>query len=444
MSLSLDDEKSVETSAKHKLTQAQNLLLNLEKILVELMGPEKTRKLSAKYLTKFTMVATKSVMPRSTDDQHEALTLEIEAQFDQLLELAQLTYSGIEGWCEQQGIFGSPLQKLFDIGCDEYDISLVQVILQVGYELQDPMPKNWYDHRFTRKCRIIPCCMGSLVEAPADDEENKRSLLKVLLEYGKPPGNRVKYGLRATCQRYGETRRNWEDRTECIRMLLDYGSRFAGTELTEEEKDDLYSVSYTRVSCGLQKAVLDDDVNSAREFIAKGADPTECLWIHQNGCTNRTWWRFPQSGEMMRTLLEGGADPNYDTRHGYTPLHYCCMVCYPFNKLLEVVQALLEFGANPHLPTRVWDYWTPLESFIERFWDDDAPNPEAECPYCEGKGIVGPDGEPTDAEEGEECSKCEGSGKGEVGDYVVDEFWKDGEIGNVYRFLASLDLNWID
>ncbi|KAJ3431326.1 ankyrin repeat ph and sec7 domain containing protein secg-related [Anaeramoeba flamelloides] len=59
--------------------------------------------------------------------------------------------------------------------------------------------------------------------------------------------------------------------------------------------------------------------------------------------------------ELIRHLLELGANPNLTTSSGWTPLHYLCE--FP-NKDTTILQLLLENGANPNIPNSM--DWTPL------------------------------------------------------------------------------------
>ncbi|CDX11247.1 conserved hypothetical protein [Mesorhizobium sp. ORS 3324] len=64
----------------------------------------------------------------------------------------------------------------------------------------------------------------------------------------------------------------------------------------------------------------------------------------------------PDRLEIVRTLLEHGADPNMRGVNDWTPLHYAVA-----KRDAEAIRLLLASGAEPSLRTRIDDYETALE-----------------------------------------------------------------------------------
>ncbi len=60
--------------------------------------------------------------------------------------------------------------------------------------------------------------------------------------------------------------------------------------------------------------------------------------------------------EILALLLSFGADPNQRGLNDYTPLHMAVG-----ERNLPALRLLLESGADPHLRTRIDDYETPRE-----------------------------------------------------------------------------------
>jgi ankyrin repeat protein len=64
----------------------------------------------------------------------------------------------------------------------------------------------------------------------------------------------------------------------------------------------------------------------------------------------------PDKNEMLKLLLESGADVGQRGLNDWTPLH-----CAVVERDLEAVKTLLAYGADPNLRTRIDDYTTPVE-----------------------------------------------------------------------------------
>ena len=60
--------------------------------------------------------------------------------------------------------------------------------------------------------------------------------------------------------------------------------------------------------------------------------------------------------EIVRVLIEGGADPNMRGVNDWTPLHYSVAI-----RSVEAIGLLLAAGADPALETRIDDYRTAAE-----------------------------------------------------------------------------------
>ena len=64
----------------------------------------------------------------------------------------------------------------------------------------------------------------------------------------------------------------------------------------------------------------------------------------------------PAKYEVLKILLARGSDPNQRGINDWTPLHYAV-----WNHDLPAMRTLLDYGANPHLKTRIDDCTSPLE-----------------------------------------------------------------------------------
>jgi ankyrin repeat protein len=60
--------------------------------------------------------------------------------------------------------------------------------------------------------------------------------------------------------------------------------------------------------------------------------------------------------EIVRVLIEGGADPNMRGVNDWTPLHYSVAI-----RSVDAIRLLLAAGADPALETRIDDYRTAAE-----------------------------------------------------------------------------------
>ena len=66
-----------------------------------------------------------------------------------------------------------------------------------------------------------------------------------------------------------------------------------------------------------------------------------------NKIRNKPWldnFHFGENTQILTELLNRGANPNVQTSHGFTPLHFC-------NSKKEV-ELLLSVGANPELKNK--------------------------------------------------------------------------------------------
>ena len=63
--------------------------------------------------------------------------------------------------------------------------------------------------------------------------------------------------------------------------------------------------------------------------------------------------------EKAKSLIKDGANPNTQDHNGWTPLHEVAQ-----RNHLELVQLLLEAGANPNIPGGD-DHYTPLHDAVE-------------------------------------------------------------------------------
>jgi uncharacterized protein len=60
--------------------------------------------------------------------------------------------------------------------------------------------------------------------------------------------------------------------------------------------------------------------------------------------------------EIVRILIDGGADPNMRGVNDWTPLHYAVAI-----RSVDAIRLLLAAGGDPSLETRIDDYTTALE-----------------------------------------------------------------------------------
>ena len=87
------------------------------------------------------------------------------------------------------------------------------------------------------------------------------------------------------------------------------------------------------------------DLESAKLLVSGGANVNDQdAW----GVSATTMAAFAGHGEIARLLLSHGSDPNVDTA-GFTALH-----CAIMRRDTATVAALLERGADPNVPVKVW------------------------------------------------------------------------------------------
>lgn len=81
-----------------------------------------------------------------------------------------------------------------------------------------------------------------------------------------------------------------------------------------------------------------------------------------------TLMKEPQAPEMIEWMLEHGANPNYTTSFGITPLHHVCWNFYPEPNYYAVIRLLLEKGADSNaIPTaECYKQKTPLHFLVRR------------------------------------------------------------------------------
>ncbi|TJW31001.1 MAG: ankyrin repeat domain-containing protein, partial [Mesorhizobium sp.] len=60
--------------------------------------------------------------------------------------------------------------------------------------------------------------------------------------------------------------------------------------------------------------------------------------------------------DIVRVLLDGGADPDMRGVNDWTPLHYAVLI-----RSVDAIRLLLSAGADPTLETRIDDYRTAIE-----------------------------------------------------------------------------------
>lgn len=90
----------------------------------------------------------------------------------------------------------------------------------------------------------------------------------------------------------------------------------------------------------LSVAALRGDLEQVRVFLARGVDPNggggHVLSEAIRGCLDH------DNTELIRTLIEAGADPRVPDSIEFTPLHRAAGICEP-----EIVQLLIHRGADP-------------------------------------------------------------------------------------------------
>ena len=118
------------------------------------------------------------------------------------------------------------------------------------------------------------------------------------------------------------------------------------------------------IGCCLVYAIYHSPVGFIRQLLEMGADPNApaddgfppliaALSCAQSAPGAR---RRSDVAEMVRLLLQFGANPDIRGINDFTPLHMAVAV-----RDSDAIHILLESGANPELRTRIDDCATPLE-----------------------------------------------------------------------------------
>ena len=116
-------------------------------------------------------------------------------------------------------------------------------------------------------------------------------------------------------------------------------------------------------------AVSANDVELLRELLEDGADPNEYdkmnggHVLHNHFITRRGYAKGEVELEMLELLLEYGSDPN-TVQLGDTVLHELCDREYLSDYQYEAIKLLLEYGANPN--TENSRYRSPLMLYCWR------------------------------------------------------------------------------
>lgn len=187
---------------------------------------------------------------------------------------------------------------------------------------------------------------GAPLEPEGDDfpplsfaaRDDRLEAAKLLIELGANPGwtDKDGGGPLTTAAGYGSP--------EMVKLLLDGGADpnigqlvIADEECTEEEEPTAPPISY---------AVWGGRPENARVLIAAGANPSAVYRQRSllHTCANEGLV------EMMRILLDGGADPNYRNENDHTPLHWALYDAEMPRK--EMVEMLLAAGADPNVVDR--------------------------------------------------------------------------------------------
>lgn len=131
------------------------------------------------------------------------------------------------------------------------------------------------------------------------------------------------------------------------RTPLEVASSWKRTEITAL----LLGAGAAPAPAALASAALNGDLEQVRMLLARGADPNAgegyVLAEAARGCHRN------DNTEVIRALVEAGADPRVRDNLGYTPLHRAAGMCEP-----EIVELLIRRGADPD--ARDANGFTPL------------------------------------------------------------------------------------
>ena len=135
--------------------------------------------------------------------------------------------------------------------------------------------------------------------------------------------------------------------------LIDAYARKIGVERpTNQDWDDMKRIwlHEERIKILLYIINYDPQVNMPMNAKSYGIsqpypreDPYPIFPLHQE-LMNGNYFHFGENTQILTELLNRGANPNVQTSHGFTPLHYC-------NSKKEV-ELLLSVGANPELKNK--------------------------------------------------------------------------------------------
>ncbi len=112
----------------------------------------------------------------------------------------------------------------------------------------------------------------------------------------------------------------------------------------------------------LTKAAGKGDVNTVRALLEKGVAVDEKSFMLGNELTALHWAAYNGRTDIVRILLEAGADMNFQDVVGYTPLHYGAFYNYS-----GVVSLLLDAGADHDV---VSQFGTPLQIAQKKGYED--------------------------------------------------------------------------
>lgn len=154
--------------------------------------------------------------------------------------------------------------------------------------------------------------------------------------------------------------------TSCLMMYLNkkgVGDIYAFLlfdEMNEPAvKATLYSIKFVDVNEQLMQAVKNKDLAKVKDLLAKGGDPNTRDGINQSLLqkvvpTNGT--ETAQEIELMKALLDAGANPNFTSNLGSTSLHTAA-----YYGLTKIVQLLLDKGADPTIISTIGEGNTPIK-----------------------------------------------------------------------------------